>query len=331
VGATPSWAWRSTGWSRCFPAPIICVSHLGGGRSNITARVDLKSGDPVVVRRPPIGPVLATAHDVVREASFLTAVGRAGIRVPRVLAVFDEVPPLVVMEYVGGISIRDSASAEAAGATVRAAAGAALVDALACLHALDPDAMGLGDFARPGNYVGRQLRRWWRQWETSGGAEPRMPRIYAALERELPDQQGVTVVHGDPKLDNCVFAADGALLALLDWELAAVGDPLADLALLLAYWSEPEDARAALEDPPTKVPGFAGRAELVARYALGSSLDLDALPFYAAFSYWKLACIVQGIHHRMLATGASDDARPVADQVARLVDLADAALEEGRP
>jgi len=313
-----------------LPSPVLGVSRLGGGRSNITALVDLECGDAVVVKRPPLGMVLETAHDVVREARFIAAVGRAGMPVPRILAVLDEaVPPLVVMEHVDGIAIRDSASAASAGAAARAAAGGALVDALAGLHALDPGAIGLGDLVRPSTYVGRQLRRWWQQWEATGGTDPRMARLYAALGRALPDEQAVTVVHGDPKLDNCVFDADGALRALVDWELATMGDPLADLALLLAYWSEPADAQMALQDPPTRVPGFATRAELVAHYALGTSLDLSALPFYAAFSYWKLACIVQGIHRRMAATGGSDDPRQVADQVVRLVDLADAALERG--
>jgi aminoglycoside phosphotransferase (APT) family kinase protein len=305
------------------------ITRLAGGRSNPTYRLRGELGD-VVVRRPPTGPILATAHDVVREARLMAAVGRAGVPVPAVLATCADVDvigaPFFVMAAVDGVVLRDADTAAGAGPALRARAGFDLVDALLTLHDADVAALGLGDLQRPGNYVDRQLRRWSKQWAATWHEElPVMDEVWRRLTETLPRQQRVALVHGDPKLDNCIMRQDIGLVALVDWELATVGDPLADLALLLAYWAEPADARYALQAPPTAVPGFATRTELIDRYAGASPIDLEALPYYMAFSYWKLACIVAGVHER-LSRGAlgrdRDDVAAYACQVVRLAELA---------
>jgi aminoglycoside phosphotransferase (APT) family kinase protein len=314
-------------------SPYVTVTRLAGGRSNLTYALRGDDGRGVVVRRPPMGHLLATAHDVLREARLMTAVATAGVPVPEVLATCDDDAvlgaPFAVLELVEGVVLRDPPAAHQASADLRASCGDDLVDALVRLHHADVATMGLSDLARPGSYVERQLRRWSKQWEaTRLDGLTLLDDVYARLVARVPAQQRVGLVHSDPKLDNCIFRPTGGLAALVDWELSTVGDPLADLALVLAYWAEPTDVRRALQNPPTSVPGFASRAALTERYASRSTIDLEPLPYYLAFSYWKLACIVAGVHHRMAqgALGGDVDVSAYAAQVVRLAELAHDAL-----
>jgi len=305
------------------------VARLGRGRSNLTYLVTDASGQRVVVRRPPAGSILPTAHDVVREARIVRALAPTVVPVPDVLEIVEDPSwigaPFAVYEMVDGVALVDRASAERADPHVRRAAGASFAAALAALHRVDVDAVGLGHLARPGNYVERQLSRWAKQWAASGGDHPLMDRLHERLVERTPSQQAVTLVHADPKLDNCVFGDDGSVRALVDWELATVGDPLADVGAMVAYWAQPDDTAKALQDPPTAVVGFATRDELIDAYAAESTLDLTELSVYVSFALWRIACIVQGVVARMTARD-EPGVEPFVAQVDRLANLAAAAL-----
>lgn len=312
----------------------VSVRRLAGGRSNLTFAIGDEGGHEVVIRRPPLGPLLATAHDTLREARVMAAVATVGVPVPQVLATCEDLEvmgvPFAVLEMVEGVALRDPATARAASASLRARSGPDLVDALTTLHAASIAEMGLADIERPGSYLERQLRRWSKQWLSTRSEElPLLDDVYTRLTERMPRQQAVGLVHSDPKLDNCIFRPDGGLAALVDWELSTAGDPLADLSLLLAYWAEPGDTRHALQAPPTTVAGFTTRAELVERYATRSHLDLEPLPYYLAFSYWKLACIVSGVHQRLARGSLGADPKDIeayAQQVVRLAELAHDAM-----
>jgi aminoglycoside phosphotransferase (APT) family kinase protein len=303
--------------------PPFTVTRLPGGNSNRTERIVDATGQSWVLRRPPAGAALATAHDVLREARILRAVA-AGVPVPRVLATDAE--PMVLMEYVDGITCRDSTAAAALPAPVRQRAGRSLAETLAALHRLDPDEIGLGDLGRREDYVRRQLARWHRQWQAAKQRElPALERAFNRLSEAVPPQRRSAVVHGDYRLDNCILAADGSVRAVLDWEICALGDPLADLGVLLAYWAEPGDAVRALEDPPTAVEGFSSRDELRAVYLDAAGLPADTdVAFHVAFAWWKLACIVEGVYARAVRTPpvSGRSAASYAEQAARLADHA---------
>jgi aminoglycoside phosphotransferase (APT) family kinase protein len=192
----------------------------------------------------------------------------------------------------------------------RAAIGFALVDALADLHAVDAAAVGLGELGRPDAYVERQLRLWSGQWEKSKTRDlPAIDAVHARLVARAPAQESTAIVHGDYRLDNVILTARGAVAAVLDWELCTLGDPLADLGLLLVYWSEPDDGFVPLIEPATLAPGFPTRGEIVARYAARSGRDVSAIDYYVALGYWKLAVILEGVYSRLREGqyGAVDD------------------------
>lgn len=295
------------------------MAPIGAGRSNLTYRVDSPAG-AVVLRRPPVGDVPATAHDMGRERRVIAALAGSGVPVPRVLAFSDGGQPVgapcFVMELIDGVV--PSGELPPGWATTegeRARAGQALVDVLVALHAVDPVARGLADFGRPEGFMARQVRRWITQWEQARAAgfdsEPatvtELGKLADALAGSVPAAQRDTIVHGDYRIDNCLFdAADpGRITAVLDWELSTLGDPLADLGLLLVYWRQARELpvwRAAQHIPsPTGLPGFPSRAEIVAAYGAGSGLDLGPLPWYVAFGAFKLAVVLAGILARVRA------------------------------
>jgi len=307
------------------------VALLPGGKSNLTYRVRSDAGE-VVLRRPPLGHVLPTAHDVAREYRVVTALGRTAVPVPRTLHLesADGVlgAPFYVMERVVGHVCRDALPHGYADAPAeRARIGGAFVDALAALHAVDPAGVGLGDFGRPAGFMERQLRRWGRQWESTRTAElPVLDRLLADLERTVPAQQAGTIVHGDYRLDNTVLhpTVAGEIVAILDWEMSTLGDPLADLGTLLAYWCAADDdeplVAARMFPPVTADAGFPGRADIVKRYAARTGFDVAGVAWYQAFAYLKLAVIFQGIAARaaggaMLGEGFGDEQRRVAPLV----------------
>jgi aminoglycoside phosphotransferase (APT) family kinase protein len=295
---------------------------IAGGRSNLTFEVDDAAGQRWVLRRPPTGHLLPTAHDMVREHHLISAVGPAGVPVPAALGLCQDPAvngaPFYVMGFVDGHILRTPEQVEAAfDLSTRQAASASLVDTLVRLHQVDVDAAGLGDLARREGYIARQLKRWYAQYQASrddhGGPDiPDIDATHALLQATIPEQGPATIVHGDYRLDNAVIGDDGAVRAVLDWELCTLGDPLADLGQLIAYWAQPGDDGSALADAPTFAEGFFTRQELAARYGETSGRDLSDLDFYVAFSFWKLACIIEGVYTRYIGGAMGDDGADVA-------------------
>jgi aminoglycoside phosphotransferase (APT) family kinase protein len=191
-------------------------------------------------------------------------------------------------------------------------AGLALIDTLAQIHSVDPDRVGLGDLGRKEGYISRQLRRWYGNYQAANQARggeslAAIDDLHHRLSQLIPDQGPASVVHGDYRLDNCILAADGSsVLAVLDWELCTLGDPLADVGQLLSYWPEPGE-RSAVGRSATTLPGFCTRAEMIGRYGEVTGRDLSHLDFYVAFAYWKLACILEGVYARYVGGAMGDD------------------------
>ncbi|WP_308258089.1 phosphotransferase family protein [Pseudonocardia lacus] len=326
-------------WRDCALAPV------GAGRSNLTYRVQSPAG-AVVLRRPPVGQVAATAHDMGRERRIISGLADSDVPVPAVLAWSDGGPPVdapcYVMELVEGVVPAGALPAGwAETPEERGRAADALVDVLVRLHSVDPAAHGLADFGRPEGFMARQVRRWVSQWEHArpavpeeGIAEP-LQSLADDLAAALPTTQRHTIVHGDYKLENCIFAADdpGTIAAVLDWEMSTLGDPLADLGLLLIYWRQSDDP-AAWRDARgvpgiTALPGFPSRAGITERYAAATGLDVSPLPWYVAFGAFKLAVVLAGIVARV-RTGMVPETMAVdLGSVLPLVTLGQHVLAEG--
>jgi aminoglycoside phosphotransferase (APT) family kinase protein len=235
--------------------------------------------------------------------------------------------PFYVMEFVEGPILRGLAEAGAFPAEAdRRAIGERVVDTLVAIHAVDPDAVGLGELGRKEDYVARQLRRWQGQWEKSKTRElPVIDAVHERLAARIPEQGPATIVHGDYRLDNMILTPAGEVAAVVDWELCTLGDPLADVGLLMVYWPEEGEEAIALGQPATLAPGFPAREELKARYAERSGRDLSELDFFIALGYWKLAIILEGVYARY-AAGQNGKVDPGIEEFARLVErLADAA------
>ncbi|HEY3809835.1 MAG TPA: phosphotransferase family protein, partial [Acidimicrobiales bacterium] len=290
--------------------------RVAGGRSNLTYEIRDGGGHRYVLRRPPTSHVLPTAHDMTREHRIISAMGPAGVPVPPALGLcLDESvngAPFYVMGFVDGVIARSEVEVEEClGLAARHQSGLALVDTLAQIHAVDPDSVGLGDLGRKEGYIARQLRRWFANYQAAvesrgGDVLADIDDLHEQLAAHVPEQGPASVVHGDYRLDNCIVARDGHMLAVLDWELCTLGDPLADLGQLLVYWPAPGEF-SALGHAPTLAPGFPTRAELTERYAAATGRILDQLGFYTAFAYWKLACILEGVYSRYLAGAMGDD------------------------
>lgn len=298
------------------PAELSVRRHQAG-HSNETFFVRYGDGD-YVLRRPPRGAFLPTAHDVGREYRVLHALGSTDVRSPRtVLACDDESvigAPFYVMERVDGIVIRTELPDSFDGSS-RGALGDELVDALVELHEVDVDAAGLGDFGRRDGYLERQLKRWSGQLELTlplTRPVPELEQLGDWLHSHRPESPQATLVHGDYKLDNVMFApgAPTRLVTILDWEMSTLGDPLADLGWMASSWLEPgegddDDVLAALNQV-TRLPGFRSRAELISRYEDATGRNVDALEWYIALATWKLAILLEGSYARHLA-GMTDD------------------------
>ncbi|HEX6418948.1 MAG TPA: phosphotransferase family protein [Acidimicrobiales bacterium] len=283
--------------------PPLAFELIAGGRSNLTYRVTDAAGRAWVLRRPPLGQVLATAHDMGREHRIISALGPTDVPVAPVVGLCtDEAvngAPFYVMGFVDGLVARDAEAAATLDEPARRRAGEQIAEVLARIHAVDPDAVGLGDLGRREGYVERQLRRWYGQWQKSRTRElPVVDEVHDALAARVPEQGPAAIVHGDYRLDNCLLKPDGTIAAVLDWELCTLGDPLADVGLLLVYWAERDDANPALMEAATTLPGFPTRAEMIERYATASGRDVSDVGYYVAFGYWKLACILEGVYAR---------------------------------
>lgn len=274
---------------------------IEGGRSNLTYAVT-DGTSRWVVRRPPLGHVLATAHDMKREHRVIEALHRTDVPVPApVLLCEDDAvlgSPFYVMEFVDGTPYRTAEELAPLGPERTREAVLGLVDTLVDLHAVDPAAVGLGDFGRPEGFLDRQLRRWGKQLDASRNRElAGIDELHAALGRALPDSPAPTVIHGDYRLDNVLIGDDDRIKAILDWEMSTLGDPLTDLGLLVMY-----SAKLEVPDSPVSTtagaPGHPDPAELVERYAARSGRDVSAVSWYTAFAWFKLAVILEGIHYR---------------------------------
>ncbi|MEV7089998.1 phosphotransferase family protein [Streptomyces sp. NPDC093085] len=274
---------------------------IEGGRSNLTYTVTDGSGR-WVVRRPPLGHVLATAHDMRREYRVIEALHPTAVPVPEpLLLCMDESvlgAPFYVMEQVAGVPYRTAGQLAPLGPERTRAALLGLVDTLVDLHAVDPEAVGLSDFGRPEGFLERQLRRWGKQLDASRTRElPGIEELRTALDRSLPGSPAPTVVHGDYRLDNVLLGSDDRIAAVLDWEMSTLGDPLTDLGLLAMY-SVPLEVRGSPISTTAEAAGHPAPAELAERYAAGSGRDVGALSWYTAFAWFKLAVILEGIHYR---------------------------------
>ncbi|MGA5132346.1 phosphotransferase family protein [Streptomyces olivoreticuli] len=299
----------------------LSAELIEGGRSNLTYAVTDGTGR-WVVRRPPLGHVLATAHDMRREHRVISALHPTPVPVPRALLLCEDESvvgaPFYVMEFVTGTPYRTAGQLGALGPERTRRVVLGLADTLVQLHAVDPAAVGLGDFGRPEGFLERQLRRWGKQLDASRSRElPGIDELHTALAKALPASPAPTVVHGDYRLDNVLIGADDSVGAVLDWEMSTLGDPLTDLGLLVMY-SEQRPVPGSPISTTRDAPGHPEPAELVERYAAGSGRDVSALPWYTAFAYFKLAVILEGIHYRYTL---GQTVGPGFDRIGQLVPL----------
>ncbi|MFJ2515153.1 phosphotransferase family protein [Streptomyces griseoviridis] len=274
---------------------------IEGGRSNLTYTVS-DGGSTWVVRRPPLGHVLATAHDMRREHRVISALHPTDVPVPNPLLLCEDEEvlgaPFYVMEFVEGTPYRTAEQLAPLGAERTRDAVLSLVDTLVGLHAVDPAAVGLADFGRPEGFLDRQLRRWGKQLDASRNRElAGIDELHATLGRRLPVSPAPSVVHGDYRLDNVLIGDGDRITAILDWEMSTLGDPLTDLGLLVMY-SIPLELPGSPISTTATAAGHPAPAELVERYAARSGRDVSAVAWYTAFAWFKLAVILEGIHYR---------------------------------
>ena len=309
---------------------------IAGGRSNLTFLITDATGHKLVLRRPPLGHVLATAHDMAREYRIIASVGKTLVPVPPALGLCADVAvndaPFYVMGYVEGVVLDSAERSAALPRELRVHASEHLVDVLADLHAVDIDAVGLGDLARREGYVERQLKRWSTQWANSKTRElAAIDEVGRLLRERIPAQQGVSIVHGDYRFGNClVDTTSGRIAAVLDWELCTLGDPLADLGYLGVYWSNGDDVASLRANDPTPAGGFLTYAALLERYGERTGRDLSEIGYYVAFSCWRLAVISEGVYARYLHGAMGDQGLDLAPMKAGTEGLAERALDAVR-
>jgi aminoglycoside phosphotransferase (APT) family kinase protein len=310
------------------PVELTGIELIAGGRSNLTYRLSVfgPAGERLLVlRRPPLGHVLPTAHDMSREFRVLSALTDTRVPVARPIANCTDAEvigaPFYLMDYVPGVILRTRADTAGLTDAQATALSERLADMLAAIHAVDIQAVGLGDLGRGAGYLRRQLDRWQRQWDLSVTRDlPEYARLVERLTAALPDDGEVTLVHGDFRLDNALvtLAPEPSIAAVVDWEMATLGDPLADLGLTLVYWTEegedgwlsprateaeardgagPVRGRALMADATARS-GFATRAEFAAGYARRTGRDISRIGYYVAFGYFKLAVVLEGINAR---------------------------------
>ena len=319
--------------------PPFTWTRLPGGHSNLTYKIVALDGAEAVIRRPPMGELLPKAHDMGREWSLIKALGPTAGPVPAALG-FCETPEVTgawfyVMGVVNGRPLYNADDClEWVAPENRVTLAHSFIDVLADLHSLDPDELGLGDLGKKENYVGRQLKTWYRSWtasiEPAQYDDPRAHELQRYFLEHMPDQGPAKVVHGDYGLHNCLIGADGTVAAVVDWEISTLGDPLADLAYALNQWSEPGDPVLAGPGGPTSLPGFPSRAYLADRYAARTGRDLTMLDFYVGFNRWKTAAIVHGVYARYMEGKKSTegvDVETLRLRIGLALDSAEQAIE----
>jgi aminoglycoside phosphotransferase (APT) family kinase protein len=285
----------------------LAATRISGGHSNITYRLVDAVGGAYVLRRPPGGQLPPGAHDVAREALIMHGLADSAVPVPRIVGTCTDLGvlgvPFYVMDWVAGdvvalpADVRRVLQTEA----LRGTTADSLVDVLAELHAVDVTAAGLAGLARPGDYVERQLARMWHVWERTCTRDlPEMADLHDRLQRHRPPQRYTGLVHGDYRLGNVMVDESGQIVAVLDWELTAVGDVLCDVGFLINNWESPGEMadNAWMQEPPTRAGGFPDRSALLERYAARTGFDISDLDYYRAFSHWRMAVIAEGIKRR---------------------------------
>ncbi|MBW2243625.1 MAG: phosphotransferase family protein, partial [Deltaproteobacteria bacterium] len=272
--------------------PPLRFALITGGHSNLTYRVMDAAGNAFVLRRPPLGAVIATAHDMGREHKIIAAVGPTAVPVPSALGLCQDESvndaPFYVMDYVEGHVLTDvDLASRVLDEPARSRLGEHVIEVLADLHAVDPDTIGLGDLGRKESYLARQIKRWRTQWEKTKTRElASMEEVAAALEAHMPEQIGASIVHGDYRLGNMLSLAEGKVAAVLDWELCTLGDPLADIGYIMNNWTEVGETGATAGGAaisPTACPGFPTRAEFLVRYTERTGRDVSKVSYYRAF------------------------------------------------
>ncbi len=289
--------------------PPFKWTRLLGGHSNLTYRLDDKRGQSAVIRRPPQGELLPKAHDMSREWALISALGPTAVPVPAALGFCEDTSItgawFYVMGVIDGRPLYTLADVEAlVPMDKRRPLAHAFIDVLAELHSLDPDAIGLGDLGKKENYVGRQLKTWYRSWTSSVEAaqydDPRAHELQKFFLDNMPDQGMARVVHGDYGMHNCLVGPEANFAAVVDWEISTLGDPLADLAYALNQWPASYADIPADSVMPTSAKGFPLRAELAQRYQERTERDLSKLNYYLGFCRWKSAAIVHGVYARYM-------------------------------
>jgi aminoglycoside phosphotransferase (APT) family kinase protein len=289
--------------------PPLGFERIAGGHSNLTYRAADSGGRQWALRRPPLGKRLGSAHDMSREHRVVSALAATPVPVAPVVGLCEDESvngaPFYVMDFVEGPVLRGLAEAETfPDHSDRKAIAERVVDTLVDIHAVDPDAAGLGELGKKEDYVARQLHRWQGQWEKSKTRElPLIDEVHERLAAAIPEQGPATIVHGDYRLDNMILTPEGEVAAVVDWELCTLGDPLADVGLLMVYWPKTGEEATSLGQPANLAPGFPDREELRRRYEERSGRDLSRLDFYVALGYWKLAIILEGVYARYTAGG----------------------------
>ena len=301
--------------SEYFTPPFTWV-RLEGGHSNLTYRLEDKTGKQAVIRRPPTGELLPKAHDMNREWSLIAGLSPTGFPVPEPIGFCEDLSVTGALFYVMGFSRgRPLFTNEDTLAWVpidqRATLAYSFIDTLADLHVLDPDAVGLGSLGKKEDYIGRQIKAWYRSWESSIEFaqldDPRAHEFKAFFLANQPAQVTASVVHGDYYLHNCLFSEGSKVSAVLDWELATLGDPLADLGYTLRAWPEIDDDPFLEPTAPTAVSGLPLRGELAQRYSERTGFPVDLLDYYVGFNHWKTAAILHGVYARYKAGQKSSE------------------------
>ncbi|WP_125610157.1 phosphotransferase family protein [Specibacter cremeus] len=288
--------------------------RIGDGQSNVTFRIQ-RDGADVVLRRGPRPPLPPSTHDMVREARIQQVLAPLGVPVPRILAVCADRDvlgvPFYVMEYLDGVVVTDAVPAHLDGRQRRRETSEAVADTLVRLHSVDVRGGETATIGRPEGYLGRQVQRFAGLWEAGASRDlPAVARLARWLEANRPDTQRVSLIHGDYRTGNLMFAAAGPVhvQAVLDWEMATLGDPLADLGYLTATYAQAGSEGTIMElTPVTARPGYLTRDELAARYNEAFGLDLSGLPWYQALALWKAAIFSEAIYTRV-RQGERDDA-----------------------
>ena len=313
--------------------PPLEFERISGGRSNLTYSVRDSAGQRWALRRPPLGKRLTSAHNMAREHRVISALAQTRVPVPPVAGLCEDESvngaPFYVMEFVDGPILRSRTDAEEEfGEAERREISERVVDTLVAIHGVDAEAVGLGDLAKKEDYVARQLHRWHGQWEKSKTREvPLVDEVHERLSGRIPEQGPATIVHGDYRLDNMILTDHGEVAAVVDWELCTLGDPLADVGMLVVYWSEAGDDFTPLFEAATTAPGFPSREEIKSRYAEASGRNLSEIDFYVALGYWKLAIILQGVYARYAGGGygEAEGFEQFADVVDQLAEAAEQA------